>query len=877
MTQKCEKLIQILKQLGDAISCFNLNEKEAWENSRTDLLQMIPEVPENIPEVKRVLLLCAEGLEAVSKKSASNRLSLVDAISSALHASEEYLLHKPYRDMLINEASQKLAGVLGCHLEPKEPAEKKRSEKAVAPEESPDVTLDDIAAFSVQLEPNDHTGLINLQKLLMTLTTNQVYPEIVCEDLSLAVLKLDELIAGNVSDQPTAFSEVGKVIEKAVKTMVMCSRAEGEELEQTPIPVKDTADATNNDEALSEGPIPDTNAEDIPNNDLSTTFMPEDADPDIIDEFIAESDDLVANAEEALLLLESDPENMDAVGTVFRAFHTIKGNAAFLDLTLLSEMAHHAESLLSKVRDGEISYTGEYAELALRSIDMFKEILMSVREALGGEPLLKPSGYNELMGLLDRSESSDCAEALNDASGTPPRIGDILVSEGKAKRDKIEDAAATQGNQPIGVNIIKTKAASLTDVVQAIQTQKKIRDSQSMGESSLRVRTDRLDRLIDMVGELVIAHSMVAQDTSIVSGNNHDLLKKINHTSKIARELQDLSMSMRMVPLKPTFQKIARLVRDLANKAGKSVSLVTDGEDTEIDRNMVDLISDPLVHMVRNAIDHGIESLLEREKAAKPENGTVSLSAYHSAGSVVVEIQDDGCGLNCEAILAKARERGLVNDADVLSDQEAFNLIFEPGFSTAKNITDVSGRGVGMDVVKRNIEALRGHIEIQSELGKGSTFKIRLPLTLAIIDGMVVRVGLERYIIPTISIVRSIQPKSKELSTIMQNSEIFSLGENLIPLFRLANLFHIDDALKDPTKALLVVVEENGVQAALLVDELLGQQQIVIKSLGETMENIEGVSGGAIMGDGRISLILDIGGIVKLANEKYEAEIKKAV
>jgi two-component system chemotaxis sensor kinase CheA len=379
------------------------------------------------------------------------------------------------------------------------------------------------------------------------------------------------------------------------------------------------------------------------------------------------------------------------------------------------------------------------------------------------------------------------------------------------------------------------------------------------------VSTQRLDRLIDMVGELVIAHSMVAQDQLVVNGNHHELVKKISHTSKIVRELQDISMSMRMVPLKATFNKMARLVRDLARKVGKNVHFITEGEDTEIDRNLVDIINDPLVHMVRNAVDHGIETPEVRKKQGKPEYGTVTLSAYHSAGNVVVEIKDDGKGLDRGMIVEKACEKGLIDEGSSLSDREVFNLIFEPGFSTAEIVTDVSGRGVGMDVVKKNIESLRGQAEIRSETGKGSVFKMSLPLTLAIIDGMVVRVGPETYVIPTVSIVRSIRPAPGDISTVHHQGRMLSLQGKLIPLFRLASLYQIEIAAQDQNQALVVVVEDEECQAGFLIDELIGRQQVVIKTLGETMRDIPGISGGAILPNGRVGLILDVGGLVKFA------------
>ncbi len=383
---------------------------------------------------------------------------------------------------------------------------------------------------------------------------------------------------------------------------------------------------------------------------------------------------------------------------------------------------------------------------------------------------------------------------------------------------------------------------------------------------AVKVDAERLDRLVDTIGELVIAESMVSHSEELRDGLSNKLGQHLGQLDKITRELQEMATSLRMVPVRSTFQKMARLARDLAKRSGKRVEFVMSGEDTELDKTLVDRIGDPLVHMVRNAVDHGLEaSLTERRKAGKPETGRVELRAFHRGGNIHIEIEDDGRGLDREAILAKGLERGLVREGDSLSDREVFNLIFQPGFSTAKTITDVSGRGVGMDVVKRDIEALRGQVEIQSRLSKGSVFSLRLPLTLAIIDGMVVRAGTERYIIPTLSIVRCIRPKPHDLSTVLKRGQMLSLHGRLIPVFRLADLFRIEDAPPSPAEGVVVVVEEDLRQVGLFADELLGQQQIVIKTLGQSMQGVASISGGAIMPDGRVGLILDIGGLVRLA------------
>ena len=541
----------------------------------------------------------------------------------------------------------------------------------------------------------------------------------------------------------------------------------------------------------------------------------------------------------------------------------------------------------------EIRYEGVYADLALRALDMIKELMNNVERSLNGETFLKPDGYDELVEMLKTLEKSVSAE--NNPEGfesqtadtatcqgkneseqpeemETPRLGDILVSQGKIDRKTLEQIVANKGDKPIGEAILECKAATATDVNHAISTQLRIKgENQKTIQASIRVATDRLDRLINTVGELVIAYSMVSEDDIVARSQDHEFQKKVSHASKIVRELQTMTMSLRMVPLKTTFNKMSRLVRDVSKKFGKKVNFIIEGEDTEIDRNMADAIKDPLVHMVRNAVDHGIEKPNEREKIGKPKEGIVKLSAYHSAGSVVVEIEDDGKGLDQEMILTKSIERGLISEDTSLSEREIFNMIFEPGFSTAKAITDVSGRGVGMDVVRKNIEAIRGQTEIQSELGKGSLFQMRLPLTLAIIDGMVIRVGSETYVIPTTSIVTSIKPEPGSISTVLDKGEMLTLQGKLIPLFRLRHLFHVKEENENEDIGLVVVVEEKGRLTGLVIDELIGRQQVVIKTLGETMRNIHGIAGGAIMPNGRVGLIMDVGGVVKLANT-YDGE-----
>jgi two-component system chemotaxis sensor kinase CheA len=348
----------------------------------------------------------------------------------------------------------------------------------------------------------------------------------------------------------------------------------------------------------------------------------------------------------------------------------------------------------------------------------------------------------------------------------------------------------------------------------------------------------------------------VVQDPTVLDTGG-ELGTKVARASKILRDLQDLSTSMRMVPLKPAFLKVSRVVRDVSRRSGKQVEFVQLGEDTEIDRSMVDILADPLIHMVRNSVDHGIESAAERRAAGKPESGTVQLKAFQASGRVVVEISDDGKGLDRERILAKARDRRLVDGERNLSDAEVFALIFEPGFSTAEKVTDISGRGVGMDVVRRSVDSLRGRIEVTSEPGQGTTFSIQLPLTLAITDGMLVRVGTQRYILPTTRIQTCFRPAPADITRVLGRGEMVRLHEDLFPLVRLHRINGVEGAEEDPTKALVVVAGEASRRVALLVDELVGQQQFVVKALTGLASRVPGVSGGSVLGDGTVGLILD--------------------
>ncbi len=756
-----------------------------------------------------------------------------------------------------------------------------RTEPYAGPESG--VTLDDAAAFLVRMDPEDRSQALELMEILEAMETGEGPPEElvrlhqemvsvlesvtkpartkkalrreaverVGELLEEAVLLLEEL-EGSRLQSPSPGAEglstpraggqedteaTGAGAEEAPPGAAGFDSATGGDPEPTPDREEDGTDDTFSEVTVtSTGGNASTPAVEIDEFPESEP-LPQGTDPDLVRDFVTEGFEYLEHAEEALLSLESDPRDKEAVNVVFRAFHTIKGVSGFLELHRISDLAHHAESLLSKVRDDELSYTGAVADLSLRGIDVLKALLESVSDAMEDGILRLTPDFGPLFTVL---EDPDLPEKIRNGSVDGVRRADAAESDSDGS-DEGGGTGGTGDAEREGGR--RTKGA----------------------ESSVRVRTDRLDRLVDMVGELVIAHSMLAQDPKILMDRG-GLSRKVDHSAKILRELQDLSTTLRMVPLKPAFRKVTRVVRDLSKKIGKPVELVTEGEDTEIDRTMVDVLGDPLVHMVRNSLDHGLEAPDERAAAGKSKKGKIRISAYQAGGNVVIEVADDGRGLNREKILAKAIERGVVESDRGMTDREIYNLIFAPGFSTAEKVTEVSGRGVGMDVVRRNVESLRGRVSIDSEPGRGSVFSIHLPLTLAITDGMVIRVGSQRYIIPSVKIHMSMRPDREAISTVSGKGEMVMIQGSLLPIIRLHRLWSIPDAVEDPTQGLLVIVGEGRHRSALLVDELVTQQQFVVKPLSGVVADTQGVAGGAIMGNGDVGLILDPDGIIAMAH-----------
>lgn len=591
-------------------------------------------------------------------------------------------------------------------------------------------------------------------------------------------------------------------------------------------------------------------------------IIPDGVDLDLVGEFRTEAEEHFQNIEVGLLNLESAPDDMDSVNNVFRAFHTVKGVASFVGVSYITELAHKAENLLDRVRKGTLTLEGPFVDMAFESMDLIRRMVQILPDAIAEGKYAVPKNYATLLYRLEHAEEVLENFRANGGTAVKPRE---TVAEQEIREADEEAEAEASGAQADPAQSAEQKAAPKADGQSSSGGQ--------VADATVKVNMSRLDSLINMVGELVISQAMVSQDPDILLSANRKLVQNVGQLAKITRSLQELALSMRMVSVKATFQKMARLVRDVARKSNKLVEFEMSGEDTELDRNMVEAIADPLVHMVRNAVDHGVEPPDTRIEVGKTRHGVVHLSAAHEGGSVMITLTDDGRGLNREKILSKAIERGIIEPNAQLTDKEIYNLVFLPGFSTADKITDVSGRGVGMDVVRTNIEKLRGSVEIDSTPGKGSIFRIRLPLTLAIIDGMVIRTGSQRFIIPTIAITESFRPQPQDIVTVHGRGEMVKLRGHLLPVSRLHSIFGVEDAGTKLSDSILIVAEAKSRRIAIMADALVGQQQVVIKSLGHLFDGMDGVAGCAILGDGRISLILDIEGILAVSQKSYPAYI----
>jgi two-component system chemotaxis sensor kinase CheA len=585
-------------------------------------------------------------------------------------------------------------------------------------------------------------------------------------------------------------------------------------------------------------------------------------DPEMVANFLPEAQEHLEGIETHLVYLEQHPDDLETINAIFRPFHTLKGVAGFLNLPQIQALSHEVEWLLDRVRDGQVMVSEELVNLVLEAVDLLKAMLDDLQGALTEGRALTTFDLDPIKAKITQVDATSSVAA--------PRLGEILVESKDLPPEELSEALerqkAAEPSPPLGEMLVQEGKVAPQKVAEALVKQLGPAGpgSEAAVPETVKVDLAKVDNLVDLMGELVIVQSQVCQNQKITDLADQKLERDLSQMARITSDLQKISMSLRMVPIGTTFRKMMRLVRDLSHKVGKEVDLLLEGEETEIDRSMVEAIYDPLVHLVRNSVDHGLESPEDRKNLGKPASGRLVLRAFHQGGDIIIEIEDDGRGLNREAILAKATERGLIPPGQTLSPEKIDHLIFEPGFSTAAAVTEISGRGVGLDVVKQTITRLRGKIDISSKAGEGTRFLLRLPLTLAIIDGMVVQVGSERYILPTVGVRETLRPAPEDYFTVQHEGELIRVREQLMPLMRLHRLFGVGDPDVPPSEALVMVVEHEGEKRALLVDDILGKQEIVIKSLGYFFKNQEGLAGGTILGDGRVGLILDLAGLFHL-------------
>jgi two-component system chemotaxis sensor kinase CheA len=667
--------------------------------------------------------------------------------------------------------------------------------------------------------------------------------------------------------------------------------------------------------------------------DEHTIDLGQEMDTELIQEFLSDGFEHLAGIENGILDLEADPHNSEAIDSVFRAFHTFKGNAGFLNFTPIAELAHRLENLLDAVRSGSFSADTLVVELILEGGDLLQQFVGAISDQVSGRQPVSPISIDtsHLLQKLDAKLSPDSGDAavaapspvvtdnpMEELSGcheaassdlndvTDAALGDLFsdqtvvqvqpadekggqdadtapapVSEESAPEPEVQildpamisvsPSVQSDTDESVGAPRDSKPASVSSEGANRDETGKSPASTEALNRkpamessSSVKVATHKLDSLVDLVGEFVIAQSQVMQSIHGEAFLNEHAVRNLAQLSRISKELQRTAMSLRMVPIRNTFQRMQRLVRDVSSRQGKQVNLVLEGEETEIDRNIVEAIHDPLVHMIRNSVDHGIERSEVREAAGKDPVGRIILKAYHQAGNIIIEIIDDGAGLDRDRILEKAISRKLIDPSVELSDDEVFNLIFTPGFSTAETITDISGRGVGMDVVKRNIHKLRGRIGISSEKGSGSRFEISLPLTLAIIEGLLVRVNSHCYILPVNSVKESFRMRKEQTNTVNGRGRLIRVREQMIPLLDLGEYFHVGtNRTRDDDRIVIILESENGTRG-IVVDELVGKHEVVIKNIGSVFEVDPAISGATILGNGLVGLILEPSVLVRL-------------
>jgi two-component system chemotaxis sensor kinase CheA len=642
---------------------------------------------------------------------------------------------------------------------------------------------------------------------------------------------------------------------------------------------------------------------------------------EIFEAFVVESTELLENLSQDLMLIEERPEDEELLNRIFRAFHTIKGTSSFMGFDKISTLTHSAEDILNKLRKFELKVNQEIIDVLLEVYDFLSIMIQKVKngeslddvdysQTLKKICILKEGGTLEGVALDEKRETkeqtlpekesvgSKVEQVLNIASEIVSKPGDFTPEEYElinAAFAEVNKEIMSQSDQKVDAESLfqpkppddtkqveseeekaETPSPKPEPVEQTTQPKPKEQSKQMQAATStetIRIDVSRVENLMNLSGELVLGRNRLEQITAnLLSGDlSKDNLKELEETTSqidfITSEIQASVMRMRMIPIGKLFQKAPRIVRDLAKQFNKKIQLIMEGEETEIDKGIIDELSDPLVHMLRNACDHGIESPEERIKLGKPEVGTVYLGAEQEGNNIVIKISDDGRGIDPEKVKAKAIEKGLitVEEAQQMTDREAYQLIFLPGFSTAQIISNVSGRGVGMDVVRTNILKLKGMIDIESEKGIGTTFIIKLPLTLAIIQGLLVKVHFEIYAIPLASVLEVVDCDVSKVNTINKR-EVIRIRSDILPLVRLSKVLSVNGANETLDNKYVVVVGIGEFRVGLVVDELLGQQEIVIKSLGDFLGHIKGIAGVTILGDGSVVIIIDVGELVYSRN-----------
>lgn len=586
--------------------------------------------------------------------------------------------------------------------------------------------------------------------------------------------------------------------------------------------------------------------------------------------FVLEGNELLQHAEQGLLAWGEAPGDTEAISDLFRNIHSFKGNCGFFGFSQMEKLSHQMENILDRVKSGSQLAVENPADQLLASLDILQQAVNDITEGKSGKIENLDRHLQDLQLLV------------------PPLLGELLIEEG-VSANAISAAVATQ-KKPVGEILMEKGEASPRQVTKALKKQQdtlsKVKDKAEAKPQArtktppkrqdIRVDLSKLDSLINLIGELVIAENMLIHNPDLKGMELENFNKAGQHMSKLVRELQEMAMTIRMIPVSGLFRRMIRLVHDISAKAGKKVELELIGEETEIDKTVIETITDPLVHLLRNSLDHGLETPDERLAKSKDEKGTITLSARHEEGEVWVTVKDNGRGLNREKILEKAISKGLVEEEEAadIKDKTVYNLIFAPGFSTADQVTDISGRGVGMDVVKRNLEKIKGKIDVSSTPGEGTRIDLRIPLTLAIIDGMLVRVGTTTCIVPTLSILEAFRPNMEQITITPDGEELARVRENFFPIIRLHEILEKEPDSRELPDGILIVLEYQDTRFCLFVDEIVGQQQTVIKGLSDFIGNVAGVSGCTILGDGGVSLILDVGSLVDAA-EDYKPAVKE--